>query len=37
MAKRALPLGEVYALLEPGPVLLVSTAQSVGGGSVLAL
>ncbi|MCU0842436.1 MAG: flavin reductase family protein [Thiobacillaceae bacterium] len=26
MAKRAYPLGKVYALLEPGPVLLLATA-----------
>lgn len=26
-AKRALPLGEVYRLLEPGPVVLLSTAH----------
>ena len=25
MAKRPLPLGEVYRLIEPGPVVLVST------------
>lgn len=27
MAKRAFPLGKVYGLLEPGPVVLITTAQ----------
>jgi flavin reductase (DIM6/NTAB) family NADH-FMN oxidoreductase RutF len=27
MAKRSLPLGEVYRLLEPGPVVLLATAR----------
>ena len=27
MARRALPLGEVYRLLEPGPVVLLATAR----------
>jgi flavin reductase (DIM6/NTAB) family NADH-FMN oxidoreductase RutF len=27
MARRSLPLADVYGLLEPGPVLLLSTAQ----------
>ena len=27
MAKRSLPLSKVYRLLEPGPVVLVSTAR----------
>ena len=26
MAKRTYPLGKVYSLLEPGPVLLLATA-----------
>jgi flavin reductase (DIM6/NTAB) family NADH-FMN oxidoreductase RutF len=33
---KALPLGEVYRLLEPGPVVLVSTAQG-GRANVMAL
>ena len=28
MAKRSLPLGEVYRLLEPGPVVLLATARN---------
>ena len=27
MAKRSLPLSQVYALIEPGPVVMVSTAR----------
>lgn len=30
MARRALPLGKVYGLLEPGPVVLISVADSKG-------
>ncbi len=30
MAKRAYPLSKVYGLLEPGPVVLVTTARRAG-------
>ncbi len=36
MAKRAYPLGKVYGLLEPGPVLLLTTAQK-GKSNVMTL
>lgn len=35
MKKRALPLGRVYGLLEPGPVLLITTARK-GKANVMA-
>jgi hypothetical protein len=34
--KTELPLAEVYAILEPGPVLLLSTAQA-GRANLMAL
>jgi flavin reductase (DIM6/NTAB) family NADH-FMN oxidoreductase RutF len=30
MKKKSLPLARVYRLLEPGPVVLVTTARKVG-------
>jgi flavin reductase (DIM6/NTAB) family NADH-FMN oxidoreductase RutF len=36
MSLRSLPLGEVYRLLEPGPVVLVSTARA-GRANVMAM
>lgn len=36
MAKRSLPLSRVYGLLEPGPVLLLTTAQD-GRANVMAM
>lgn len=35
MKKRALPLGDVYRLLEPGPVVLVSTVDGRGRPNVM--
>ena len=36
-AKRSLPLSQVYRLLEPGPVVLLATAQKKGRANVMAM